>query len=267
MQYFIDFEATQFSGEIISLGCVDENGRQFYSLMKPAKPSAVTAFIVELTGIRPEDLADAPSADTVFNRFLDWMCRDEVAQFFSYGDSDAYFLERTLPHLTDFRAQLGLSVIHSSLCDYAAEVKKRFSLKHSIALKKVAAYYRGGPVEQTHNSLADALLLKEIYDCAQREPLAAESPFPEYQQGADLPKNKKRITATAGSAALTFASFGKAAEWVMSEQMNSNDVVTDKTKSKVCSRIINAAEKNRPYCGYRWHIGGFQERSDAHDTP
>ena len=88
MQYFIDFEATQFSGEIISLGCVDENGRQFYSLIKPAKPSAVTAFIVELTGIRPEDLADAPSADTVFNRFLDWMCRDEVAQFFSYGDSE-----------------------------------------------------------------------------------------------------------------------------------------------------------------------------------
>ena len=40
----------------------DENGRQFNSLMKPAKPSAVTAFIVELTGIRPEDLADAPSS-------------------------------------------------------------------------------------------------------------------------------------------------------------------------------------------------------------
>ena len=29
MDYFIDFEATQFSGEIISIGCVDENGKEF----------------------------------------------------------------------------------------------------------------------------------------------------------------------------------------------------------------------------------------------
>ena len=51
MKYFIDFEATQFSGEIISIGCVDENGRQFYTLVKPAKMSEMTDFIEELTGI------------------------------------------------------------------------------------------------------------------------------------------------------------------------------------------------------------------------
>ena len=26
MNYFIDFEATQFSNDIISIGCIDENG-------------------------------------------------------------------------------------------------------------------------------------------------------------------------------------------------------------------------------------------------
>ena len=37
MNHFIDFEATQFTGEIISIGCVDENDRQFYTLVKPEK--------------------------------------------------------------------------------------------------------------------------------------------------------------------------------------------------------------------------------------
>ena len=43
MKYFIDFEATQFTGVIISVGCINENGDEFYSLVKPDKP--ITKFI------------------------------------------------------------------------------------------------------------------------------------------------------------------------------------------------------------------------------
>ena len=256
MKYFIDFEATQFSGEIISIGCVDENGREFYSLVKPANPGEMTEFIVNLTGIRPEALAGAPSADRVFADFLDWLAQNEAVEFFCYGDSDAYFLKRTLPHVNSFRAQLGLSVIHTALTDYSAVIKKLFALKHSIALKKVVSYYRGESVEQNHNSLADALLLKEIYEQSQAQPEPEVSPFPEYQKGADLPKIQKRVIAVSGGMRKEFSSFGKAADWVMSEYMNMGDIVTDKTKSKVCSRIINAAEKDKRYCGYSWQITG-----------
>lgn len=35
MKYFVDFEATQFAGEIISIGCVREDGKTFYSLVAP----------------------------------------------------------------------------------------------------------------------------------------------------------------------------------------------------------------------------------------
>ena len=35
MKYFLDFEATQFSHRIISIGAVCENGHSFYSLVKP----------------------------------------------------------------------------------------------------------------------------------------------------------------------------------------------------------------------------------------
>ena len=51
MRYFIDFEASQFAEEIISVGCVDESGRSFYSLVRPKKPKKVTDFITKLTGI------------------------------------------------------------------------------------------------------------------------------------------------------------------------------------------------------------------------
>lgn len=253
MNYFIDFEATQFSGEIISVGCVDENGRQFYSLVKPEKTEAVTEFIEKLTGIGREELRSAPSANEVFVRFLDWVSHEETARFYCYGDSDAYFLDSTLGHLTDFRAQLGLSLIRSSLCDYAAEIKRHFALKHSIALKKVVAHYRGQAVEQTHQSLSDALLLKEVYENSVHETVT-ECPFPEYQKGVELPKIRKRIIAVKGGVRLVFASFGKAADWVMSEQLSFGDTVNDKTKSKICSRIVNAAEKEYPYCGFQWSI-------------
>ena len=67
MKYFIDFEAMQFSNEIISVGCVSENGEKFYSLVQPKKAKKITDFITTLTGITYEDLDCAPSADKVFS--------------------------------------------------------------------------------------------------------------------------------------------------------------------------------------------------------
>ena len=56
MKYFIDFEASQFAEEIISVGCVDELGRSFYSLVRPRRPQKVTGFITNLTGITRDDV-------------------------------------------------------------------------------------------------------------------------------------------------------------------------------------------------------------------
>lgn len=253
MKYFIDFEATQFSGEIISIGCVDETGREFYTLLQPAKMRHITDFILELTHISREEIAAAPDADAAFSAFLDWLRQDETAEFYCYGDSDAVFLARTRRHLKTFRAQLGLSMILGGLNDFSVDVKKHFGLKTSIALKKVVAYYRGREVEQTHNSLSDALFLKEVYEKSRGEEVVG-TPFPEYRTGADLPKIKRLIKAVKGNVRVEFSSFGKAADWVMSEQLSVGDTVNDKTKSKVCSRIVNAAEKEKPYCGFAWSV-------------
>ena len=60
MNFYVDFEATQFSGHIIQIGCVNENGQQFQSLVKPPEGEKITEFITNLTGITNEMLAEAP---------------------------------------------------------------------------------------------------------------------------------------------------------------------------------------------------------------
>jgi DNA polymerase III epsilon subunit-like protein len=63
MKYFIDFEATQYNHEIISVGCIREDGKTFYSLVKPKKLNSLTKFITELTGITKEMLQEEEQSD------------------------------------------------------------------------------------------------------------------------------------------------------------------------------------------------------------
>lgn len=69
MKYFIDFEATQFSMEIISVGCVREDGQTFYALVAP-KEGKITPFITNLTGITAEMVKTAMTPDSVFRSFM-----------------------------------------------------------------------------------------------------------------------------------------------------------------------------------------------------
>ncbi len=71
MKYFIDFEATQFTQEIISIGCIREDGEKFYSLIKPKNLKTITKFITELTGISKKDLVNEKNSDEVFENFFD----------------------------------------------------------------------------------------------------------------------------------------------------------------------------------------------------
>lgn len=254
MKYFIDFEAMQFSDEIISVGCVNENGKQFYSLVKPRNADSITEFITELTGITYEELNSAPCADTVFSNLYEWIDKSEKIDFLCYSNCDDSFIRATLKNnITDFYGQCGLSLIKSNLTDYSASIREHFGIKRSIALKKVVEYYRGESINQTHNSLEDAIFLKEVYENSINE-IVEECPFPEYQSGNKKPQIKKLIKAAKGNIKMEFVSYGKAADWVMTEQLSIGDTVNDKTKSRICRRIKSAAERNKLYCGYSWFI-------------
>ena len=69
MKYFIDFEATQFTNEIIEIGCINEYGDVFHSYIKAKKK--LTSFITNLTGITQDIINEAPSTDEVFENFFE----------------------------------------------------------------------------------------------------------------------------------------------------------------------------------------------------
>ena len=95
MKYFIDFEATQFSEEVISVGCIREDGETFYSLVSPVE-GKITPFITNLTGITAEMLQNAMSPDHVFDQFYDWAFNgDDTPDFFVWGSNDVDFLRHT----------------------------------------------------------------------------------------------------------------------------------------------------------------------------
>ena len=98
MRFYIDFEATQFSNRIISIGCACENGNTFKTLVQPVNKGKITAFITELTGITSEMIAEAPTADEAFNMLFDFIELNNlsgVPQFYVYGDCDASFIKHT----------------------------------------------------------------------------------------------------------------------------------------------------------------------------
>lgn len=168
MKFFIDFEATRFSNRIISIGCVAENGKTFYSLVKPGKKKKVDKFITELTGITNEMLENAPSADRVFSKLADWFEENSsgiAPEFYCYGDSDAIFIQHTLADMEDTKACLCAMAIAGNLIDYAGVVKKFFVSPNDMALRKVYMLIQAKQeLVQKHDALEDALMLQCVVE-------------------------------------------------------------------------------------------------------
>ena len=135
MNYFIDFEATQFSNEIISIGCVSETDAKFSSMVYTDKK--ITSFITNLTGITDGMNKAAPSLDDVFTHFFYWVLEHNdgtPCRFFCYGNTDLTFVRKAIKKATSITAQMSLSLIAANLVNYAPTVKNHFGLIKEIAL-------------------------------------------------------------------------------------------------------------------------------------
>ncbi len=62
MYYYIDFEASEAEKKIISVGCICEDGREFYSLVNTDDP--ITFRITQITGITQEKLLSSSVTGT-----------------------------------------------------------------------------------------------------------------------------------------------------------------------------------------------------------
>ena len=280
MKYFIDLEATQFSNEIISIGCVREDGETFYSLVNVSK-NKMTNFITELTGITKEDVSTAPSSDEVFTKFYNWLIPDESkVQFFCYGNADLGFIRRNLNKATTVKAQMALSVLALHLIDYSKCVERHFGLIKSIGLKKVIAYYRQvEEVEQNHNALEDALFLKEIYDRINEEDDVVECPFPGYEKPLKPELTSKPTINISRKLHITTDKFmdetlefdvlqtsskkgGTIIKRFSGKEATLNYIISTMSAEtqevahprNVASRLIRASTRNEQYCGRWWKI-------------
>lgn len=263
MKYFVDFEATQFSNEIIEIGCVREDGAEFKSYVNAKRK--LTDFIKNLTGISQETIDAAPSSDEVFRNFYQWLKGDTNIEFYCYGNSDIDFVKKNLSKTTDFEAQAALSMIGMALNDYAVEVKRHFGIIKAIGLVKVLAHYRGvESIEQNHDALEDAKFLKEVYDYIQAEGEIEECPFPDYQKKVvkkpiqpkvEVPKGVPYIARIRKNQVVeTYATMDEAVTWVINQA--SENQRGEMKPENVAKRVRRASGQNQPYISWKWKIHG-----------
>lgn len=263
MKYFVDFEATQFSNEIIEIGCVREDGAEFKSYVNANRK--LTDFIKNLTGISQETIDAAPSSDEVFRNFYQWLKGDTNIEFYCYGSSDIDFVKKNLSKTTDFEAQAALSMIGMALNDYAVEVKRHFGIIKAIGLIKVLAHYRGvESIEQNHDALEDAKYLKEVYDYIQAEGEIEECPFPDYQKKVvkkpiqpkvEVPKEVPYIARIRKNQVVeTYTTMDEAVTWVINQ--SSENQRGEMKPENVAKRVRRASGQNQPYISWKWKIHG-----------
>ena len=169
MNFYLDFEAAQFSNRIISIGCATDNNVYFYSLVKPEGKKKVGKLVAAMTNIKDEDLIEAPSADEVFIDFWNWVvdlyCKnptEEPIRFYTYGSNDKDFLDTTIRHMKYPLAILMARGIKDSIVDYSKIVTEK--LGATVALCKVYKFLTKSEEEQNHNALDDARMLKYVAD-------------------------------------------------------------------------------------------------------
>lgn len=265
MKYFIDFEATQFAGEIISVGCVREDGKTFYSLVAPKNFNKVTEFITKLTGLTVEILENAPSVDKVFEEFYDWVFEDanDVPEFYVWGNADIEYLRHTFHNTTSMKARIIMGYMCGDMRDAAKWFNKRSKIKDCALIRAYKSLINDSIV-QTHNSLDDAMMLAKVVKittsitCEELRERMGVTKVEEVTSSikwteADFPVgtvcivNKKKIVVN------HFDNLQAATEWLITTKVDAKqqDILN---KNNVAQKIKRACLNGKPYFNCKWRL-------------
>lgn len=271
MNFYLDFEATQYTSRIISIGCVDDLGNTFKTLVGLKKKDDVGKYVTQLTGITEEMLATAPSADEAFNLFYNWVRERSdggAPKYFCYGDADVSFIKNTIKIMSDFQAITFATSICTLMEDYALFVRE-YLQSQQIALKKVVALVQhSDEVIQSHDALEDAEMLRLVVNKLQTNvpavspqlPILSVISEPSVKYVPPIPQAPMstlgepinyKVKCWSKENVYYFKSFRNAALWVM--ERNANKVpLTEKTINRVINRIRKAADNNTGYNLLGW---------------
>lgn len=291
MRFFLDFEATQFHGNIISIGCVNEQGQQFKSLVRPPEGDKVSGFIERLTGITNEMLAVAPTADEAFIHFYNYLATngdDKMPEYYCYGDTDVDFLRHTMNHMTDIYAITLAQALCANLIDYSKDVKTFFVSPHRIALRKVYNLIKEEETEQHHDALEDALMLAEVVEKMKKncrpEDSAILSAMPKTEKPGykkapqmflDWPNNmwdadtradssNWQICASANGRTKYFDSLDTATLWAIKYITRGYSPKKTKDVETVAQTIMNRIQTGKGYCNFKWYSWTQAENADPY---
>lgn len=270
INYYIDFEATQFSNEIISIGAIREDGETFYSLVAPVE-GKITPFITNLTGITKEMVETAMSPDIVFENFSDWVFGiDNIPNFLVWGDSDVDFLRHTFKRTNSMKARMIIGYMSGSIRDYSKDFKKKCGAKNLSLIKAMNMF--DPEAEQNHHALDDAILLYNVhkyenyYTPAELKQLYIESlPVEEKTLVVKNISNNNEICWSRagypvgtlvcvknprGAAVHAFKDRAEAARWLYENKVK---FAPCKTKLETVSQNIKKAIGNgKPYYNFYW---------------
>ena len=249
MKYYIDFEASESEKKIISIGCIREDGEEFYSLVFTEDP--ITKRIEELTGISQEDIDQAPDSCDVFGRFYDWCEKGEdLPEFICYGDGDYEFIDNTLADARSFKESAMLSDIYMNMIDCSKDIMDFFYVNKTISLEKLGKHFVPDMEDQNHNALDDAKLLKVVYEKMQSGSRDINE-FKEYMNSNRQPLFARKVLRLNGSEILNeFDSMEEAISWIKT-QLSGKDA---KYISGAEEKIRKAAKEGSRYFGSNWRI-------------
>lgn len=291
MRFYIDFESTQFKGNIISIGCVNEKGQQFKTLVRPPKGDTVSNFITKLTGITNEMLAAAPSADEAFINLFNFIATngdDKAPEYYCYGENDVDFLRHTMAHMTDTYAYTLAQAMSANLIDYSKDVKTFFVSPHRIALRKVYNLIKEEETEQHHDALEDAMMLAEVVakmksKCRPEDnavlaampktekPLHKKAPdmfleWPNNMWDADTKANSSnwQICATSNGKTKYFDSLDTATLWAIKYITRGYSPKKQNDIEDVSKIIIHRIQSGKSYCNFKWYSWTQAENADPY---
>ena len=159
MDIYFDFEATQFSERIISIGATCQYGE--FSCLISSFAKKITPFITQLTGITKEMVKGAPTADEAFDDLINWIqevdCGEPI-KYHCYGDSDKRFLRNTAKDIQNDRIANFVIDMADTIIDDSLIVTRYFKL-NTIGVHKALKRFDPEIPDQDHDALNDAILL------------------------------------------------------------------------------------------------------------
>lgn len=278
MNFYLDFEATQFTNQIISIGCVSETGEEFYTLVNPGEKEKISQFITELTGITKDMLSAAPDPDEAFRRLYNFIysCNHwEEPHYFCYGDNDKDFIKASIKNMGHIESIMVAQSILYALKDYSKDIKKFFNIDQAIALRKLFSFIHQDDVVQRHNALEDAQMLCEVANKMkefqkddlekirsipnQDKPKMPVKRAPEkfinmtgsrWNVQTGTPQNYK-IKCTRGGLTKYFTDMEMASLWVL-KYITGGSPKREDVINRRASAIRKAIKNGTKYCGFVW---------------